>query len=294
MKHIHTSEDVNTDSGPEVPYTDLKKRKIPHARHRWESSVSFAYDRVPSQVTWRRGFAALFGALLIFTGICAASLNSVPGSIWYPVKTSITEEIIGLTKLSEAAQLVYANELLKKRLDETHDLVQENALTATAVETLEIQVAKHLQTIETVLDADTDQSLRTNMVLTTTAEAKSVVDAVAYIVAQYSAGVIEQENTFVEVQSYATNLRTSAIETFVANRTTKEIYTFVELQLVDITPKIDAQSTTTASQIEEHLTTASIALAADEFTEALASLSDAMQLLSQEEYLGGLRESVSQ
>jgi len=95
--------------------------------------------------SYKMAFVSLSLVLCISLGTTYASQNSLPGDILYPIKTSITEPAIKLTKFSKEAKEDFDLSLADKRIQEIQLLVKEDKLTPAKLDENLALFEKHIE-----------------------------------------------------------------------------------------------------------------------------------------------------
>lgn len=92
--------------------------------------------------------AALVLIALIGGSTSYASEAALPGDILYPVKVDVTEPIEGVFTLGAAAQANWHEELVEKRLQESETLAQNNMLSASNTDSININVQTSIKSFD--------------------------------------------------------------------------------------------------------------------------------------------------
>lgn len=110
-----------------------------------------------SHLVARRGVvyvSATFAiVLLVSGGVVAAAEQALPGDLLYPVKTNVTEGVIGIFSTSPEEKADLQARLASRRLGEVTQLALSGRLTSESRAQLEQEVTKHIAQIDTQVAA---------------------------------------------------------------------------------------------------------------------------------------------
>lgn len=96
-------------------------------------------------------FSAAALAILVTTGVAAASEGTIPGDILYPIKVHVTEEARSAILRTPAAKAAWETRRLERRLAEAEKIVQRN-VNPRALSSLGIDINAHTERVQNSID----------------------------------------------------------------------------------------------------------------------------------------------
>lgn len=219
-----------------------------------------------------------------------ASIKSEPGDSLYAVKVDVVEPIVGLVQFTEYDKLAYEVSLMERRLEEVQALVRDETLSSIEVDVIERQVMARMNSINALLEEDTDQSITDTQVLESVLRVHAIVETQAVLTDYLENGA--EESVFEDIADDAADLYTEEVDIFIATASTTDVGVYLRTVLEDVEESIARDTdlaTTSAAEIESLLDEATNSVTRNELDEAIRAASEAHHLLNVEEYLDEVR-----
>lgn len=128
-------------------YADAPLVRIGETTRLAESGVPISIIRSPLLLFTKRYITMpipLIIALLLAGGTSYAAESALPGNALYPVKVEVNERIAGLLNVSDEAKAQWQARLAERRIAETKDLANENALDPETKDALARKIVTHV------------------------------------------------------------------------------------------------------------------------------------------------------
>jgi hypothetical protein len=217
---------------------------------------------------------------LVGTGY--ASLTSLPGDVLYPIKTSVVEEVIATTHWTPLGQLEYQQERFEARFDELRQLQIEDRLSLAALDVLSGELTNLSVDMAAMVQATTPGETAESLVITgnilaiTTAVEQVVTKTAGEEVAQsFEVALADLETAHSAELDKLLDAATSTIESYIGE----------QLEAVFIDVEEGDASSSAMLHIEQSLIDTHEFLEADEYAEAVTTVSNAALILKTDEYL---------
>ena len=171
MKQEHNNF-KQTNPSPEELFSVSTKTNLTASEqaHMWENLSAYATfhtkAEIPNTQTTNRSiwshfsylYTGLTALLLLTFGTGIGSSYSLPGEFLYPVKTQVTEPLLGAFQFTDTEQLEYLSDIIDTRLNEMKTLSEINQLNELKIRILEEQIAEDSQDIVEILtETDTQK-----------------------------------------------------------------------------------------------------------------------------------------
>lgn len=129
------------------PYADAPLVRIGETTRLAKSGAPISIIRSPLLLFTKRYITMpipLIIALLLAGGTSYAAESALPGNALYPVKVEVNERIAGLLNVSDEAKAQWHARLAERRIAETKDLADENALDPETKDALTRKIVTHV------------------------------------------------------------------------------------------------------------------------------------------------------
>lgn len=129
------------------PYADAPLVRIGETTRLAESGAPISIIRSPLLLFTKRYITMpipLIIALLLAGGTSYAAESALPGNALYPVKVEVNERLAGLLNVSDEAKAQWQARLAERRIAETKDLADKNALDSETKDALTRRLITHV------------------------------------------------------------------------------------------------------------------------------------------------------
>ena len=230
----------------------------------------------------RLGMIILIGALAIIL-VTVFSIRSLPGSMFYSLKTEVIEEIFGSMKVSTEGKEAYQIKLLERRLSELARMNPEKEVSEKAQGQIGGKIQENYDTLKSIIESGADAS-QGNLVNTLYA-LTTVLYLHDHVIAQND-HLEALEDPAGDRLKEARDIYKGYVQIYVAASEADEIQSFINNQLQLLLNRVDDQEPNeeTLEKINRRLGQIQTAIVENNAAEAIYLVHESLQLLRAEEY----------
>lgn len=308
MKQEHNTQKSDSFSTPEELFSVSQKTGLTASEQSqmWNELKSYATYHSPvsapkNTLTARSPFSLLahwyvgaLASLFFVIGTGATANYSLPGDFLYPIKTEVTEPLLGTLRFSDKDQLEYLGHIIDNRLLEMKELSAINSLSELEITILEEKITEHSSEIieivgETEKNKDEISAKETVELLS---EIVSDLKTQEYLEDTY---VSAQRGSQIEVAGEALNQLYKEELTDFSTEEPEAVSTYIEEILTEIDEYVNdpTQPTESGIEVRDYLVDVNEALESNDLEQALYSSSEAQQVIQLDNQIESLEEATS-
>ena len=306
MKQEHNNLKQNNFSTPEDLFAVSKKTELTASEQSqmWSELKTYATYHsqaatLPTAPSTRSLFsyithwyAGAMAAVLLMLGTGATATYSLPGDFLYPIKTDVTEPLLGTLRFSDKGQLEYLGHIIDNRLSEMKELSTINSLSEFEMSILEEKITEHSNDIIEIVEETEIQKndISTKETVELLSEIVSDIRTQEYIEDTFvSAGRDSQ----IEVAEEALSKLYFEELTDFSTEEPEEVSVYIEeiLTEIDVYVNDPGQSTESGIEVRDFLIDVSDALESNDLEQALYSSSEAQQMIQLDSQIESLEET---